>query len=32
LKQFFQSSDKSKRKGAEIGGGTTEFYSNRDGK
>jgi hypothetical protein len=30
LKQFFQSSDKSKRKEAEVGGGTTEFYSNRD--
>jgi len=32
LKQFFQSEDKSKRNKTEIGHGTTDFYSNRDGK
>ena len=32
LKQFFLAEDKSKRTEVEIGGGTTDFYSNRDNK
>jgi hypothetical protein len=32
LKQFFQAEDPKKRSLIEVGNGTSEFYSNRDGK